>query len=172
MAMTTRFSGALSALVLLFACVAGSDPARPAPAPATPETSSPKEPRMQEQIEIIEEEPLRGFLAQGACVAVGKVQKVELFNQGTRGARLRIHVEVEKQLHGSLPRQFSFMTFGGPGDAKAGDKLLLAVKPPAPQAQDAVLQSFYVVPEGRVEEALRAQQEALSKALQKPGGGG
>ena len=151
MAMNPRALGALSALALFFACAAGSEPA------------ASKEPPVPAKIEIIEAEPLRGFLAQGGCVALGKVQRVELFNAGTRGSRLRIHVEVEKQLEGALPRQLSFLTWGKPGDAKVGQQLLFAVKPPPPQASDALLQSFFVVPEGKAEEAVRAQQEVLVK---------
>jgi hypothetical protein len=154
MAMNPRALGALSALVLFFACAAGSEPA------------SSKEPQVPAKLEIIEAEPLRGFLSQGGCVALGKVLRVELFNPGTRGSRLRIHVEVEKQLEGSLPRQLSFLTWGAPDDAKVGQQLLFAVKPPPPQAQDALLQSFYVVPQGRGEDAVRAQQEVLAKVKQ------
>lgn len=160
MAMTSRALGALSALVLVFACAAGSEPA----APQQPATS--KEPAGPVKIEIIEAEPLRGFLAQGGCVALGKVQRVEHFNAGTRGSRLRIHIEVETQLEGSLPRQLSFLTWGAPGDVQVGQQLLFAVKPPAPQAPDALLQSFYGVPKGRGEEAVRAQREVLAKLKQ------
>jgi hypothetical protein len=154
MAMNPRALGALSALVLFFACAAGSEPA------------SPQESQVPAQIQIIEAEPLRGFLAQGGCVAVGKVLRVELFNQGTRGSRLRIHVEVEKQLEGSLPRQLSFLTWGGPADTKAGQQLLFAARPPPPQAQDALLQSFFVIPAGKGEEAVQKQQEVLTKVKQ------
>lgn len=157
MAMTSRALGALSALVLVFACAAGSEPAAPQQPPAS------KEPARPAKIEIIEEEPLRGFLAQGGCVALGKVQRVEHFNAGTRGSRLRIHIEVETQLEGSLPRQLSFLTWGTPGDVQVGQQLLFAVKPPAPQASDALLQSFYVIPQGRRADAVRAQQEVIAR---------
>ncbi|MBN1208022.1 MAG: hypothetical protein JXB05_24370 [Myxococcaceae bacterium] len=121
---------------------------------------------MQGKIEVIEAEQLRDFLAQGGCVAVGKVQKVEVFNQGTRGAKVRIVLDVEKQLHGALPRQVSFVAWGDPDTAKVGQQLLFAIKPPVPQLPDAVLLSFYTIPEGKAEEVARAQQEVLSKVGQ------
>ncbi|WP_224363348.1 hypothetical protein [Hyalangium versicolor] len=152
MAMTRRALRAVSALSLFFACSA----------------SSPKESPVQNPVQVIEEEVLQGILEQGGCVALGKVSKVEPFNQGTRGSRVRISLEVEKQLHGTLPRQVSFLTWGNATTAKVGDQLLFAIKPPVPQFPDAVLLSFFNVPAGKGEEAVRAQQAVLEKVAHRP----
>jgi len=161
MAMNRRSVWVLSALALIFACSAGPG-ATPTAAPASkPGAAPPKESPM---VEVFEAEQLQEFLEADGYIALGRVQKEEPSNQSTRGARVRVLVEVEKPLRGALPRQVGFMMWGAPGTVKQGQQILFACRPPVPQSTDVVLLAFLNVPEGKGEEAARAQQEALEKA--------
>jgi hypothetical protein len=119
---------------------------------------------LEQEIMTFLSEKVEICLEEGCCIGMGRVQQVEAFHQGTRGARVRIHVNVERQLQGTLPREISFLSFGGPDTAKPGEWLLFAVGEPPPGTQAASLLGFIPVPEDRGEEVVRIHQQLLDKA--------
>lgn len=116
---------------------------------------------MQPKLEVLDAQLLRDCVEMGGSVALVKVREVKASQAGTRGARVRIEFELERALHGSLPRQAGFWSFGGAATAQVGQRLIVALKPAPADAKDVGLLGFVPVPEGQEAEATRAHQEAL-----------
>jgi hypothetical protein len=146
--------GAICAVSLFFACSAGPG--------ATPPPS--KESRVQTKLEVLDAQLLQDCLDLGGSVALVRVKEVKASNPGTRGSRVRIEFELERAIHGSVPRQAGFWSFGGPATAQVGQRLIIALKPAPADAKDVGLLGFVPVPEGQEAEATRLHQEALAKA--------
>jgi len=147
-----RHLRALSALFLLFACSAGPGTSLPQEAPVTP------------KLEMLDAQLLRDCVEMGGGVALIRVREVKASNQGTRGARVRIEFDQEQVLHGAVPRQAGFWSFGGPATAQVGQRLLIALKPGPAEAKDIGLLGFVPVPAGQEAEAVRLHQQALASA--------
>ena len=114
------------------------------------------------KVETVPEESLRECLAEDGRLALVRVLRLEPFNQGTRGSRVDIHVEVERTLHGELPRQVYFWVWAAP-NLKPGHRLILAARPPYEGTTEVEQIAFVEVPEGMSEEAVQAHQQALAK---------
>jgi hypothetical protein len=159
-----RHLGAVCALSLFFACSAGPSTTSP-PVPAqAPTATPPKESPMTPRLETLDAQLLRECVEMGGSVALVRVREVRASQQGTRGARVRIEFELEQALHGSIPRQAGFWSFGGPATAQVGQRLIIALKPAPADAKDVGLLAFVPVPEGQEAEAARLHQEALASA--------
>jgi len=146
----SRSLRAVSVLCLVFACSAGPG------APSTKESSVPP------KIEVLEAQLLRDCVELGGSVALIRVREVKASNAGTRGARVRIEFDQEQVLHGTVPRQAGFWSFGGPATAQVGQRLIIALKPGPADAKDVGLLGFVPVPEGQEAEAVRLHQQALA----------
>ena len=142
---------AVSVLSLFFACSAG------------PGSAPPKESPVPSKIELLDAQLLRDCVEMGGSIALVRVREVKASNVGTRGARVRIEFEQEQVLHGALPRQAGFWSFGGPATAQVGQRLIIALKPGPADAKDVGLLGFVPVPEGQEAEAVRLHQQSLTK---------
>lgn len=118
---------------------------------------------MQGPLVLLEEQLLRDCVGLGGSVALVRVREVKASNAGTRGARVRVEFDVERELHGALPRQAGFWSFGGAGTVAVGQRLILALKPAPAGAKDVGLLGFVPVSDAQVEDAVRAHQQALAR---------
>jgi hypothetical protein len=139
---------AVSVLSLVFACSAG---------PSTPQESP-----MPPKLETLDAQLLRDCVEMGGSVALIRVREVKASQAGTRGARVRVEFELEQALHGSIPRQAGFWSFGGPTTAQVGQKLIAAFKPGPADAKDVGLLAFVPVPVGQEAESVRLHREPLA----------
>ena len=119
---------------------------------------------MSVKTEVLDADLLRDCVEMGGSVALVRVLDVKGSNAGTRGARVRIEFELERALHGGVPRQAGFWSFGSATAVHAGQRLMLALKPAPPDAKDVGLLAFVPVAEGQEAEAIRLHQEALIAA--------
>lgn len=119
---------------------------------------------MSAKLEVLDAQLLRDCLEMGGSIALVRVREVKASNAGTRGARVRIEFDLEQTLHGTLPRQAGFWSFGGATTAQVGQRLMVAFKPGPADAKDVGLLGFVPVAEGQEAEAIRAHQEALASA--------
>ncbi len=117
---------------------------------------------MSTKPEVLDEQLLRDCVEMGGSIALVRVREVKASNAGTRGARVRIEFELERALHGTLPRQAGFWSFGGATTAQVGQRLIIALRPGPADAKDVALLGFVPVAEGQEAEAIRAHQEALA----------
>lgn len=164
MAMNRHLVG-VGALVLFCTCSAGPGTAAP-PTPATGQASTPpKESPMKPKLESLDAQLLEDCVEMGGSVALIRVREVKASQAGTRGARIRIEFELERALHGSLPGQAGFWSFGGPATAQVGQRLLVAFKAAPADAKDFGLLGFVPVPEGQEAEVLRIHQETLARLI-------
>jgi hypothetical protein len=119
-------------------------------------------------VETIDAELLRECVNQGGRVALARVQRLEPFNQGTRGASVEVHLEIEKEIQGSLPRHIQFSTWGGPDLMKPGHRLIIAVEPPQAGMEEVSLMGSVDVQEGKEVEAVQAHQQILATEGRSP----
>jgi hypothetical protein len=152
MAMSRYVMTSVAALCLLFCCA------------AKPKSDSvSKEPKMTKKIDLIDQKVLRERVAQGGSVALVRVARLEPLNEGTRSASVVIHLEVQRQLLGALPKQVNYWVWGSPEVVKIAPQLIVAVRPPHPGTEEIEMIAAVEVPEGKVEEAVQAHQQALAK---------
>ncbi|MFL5349711.1 MAG: hypothetical protein ACJ8AT_33355 [Hyalangium sp.] len=123
---------------------------------------------MKKKVEVIEEQVLRDCLASGGSVALARVGRLEPVYQGTRGAKVFIHLEVEQQLHGQLPREVRYWVYGSPELVQLPPQLIIAVRPPYAGTQEVQMMSAVEVPQGMEAESVQAHQQALAKLGKSP----
>jgi hypothetical protein len=158
MALNRYVLGVVAGLCLAFTCA------------AKPQSVPPKEARMKKPA-MIEEQVLRDSRAQGASVALVRVAKLEPHAQGTRSAKVYIHLEVERLLQGELPRQVHYWVWGSLETVKLAPRLMIATHPPFPDSSEIEPLAVVEVPDGLVEESVQAHQQALQKLGKPPAPG-
>jgi len=100
----------------------------------------------------------RELVAMDACVALGTIAEAEASRQGTRGARVRVLVDVESLQRGSLPPRVRFAAWGTGAALKPGHRILFACRPPEAQSADVILLALSGEHEGDV-----GQEEGLGR---------
>jgi hypothetical protein len=116
----------------------------------------------------LSEQALRDCLASGGSVALARVARLEPIYQGTRGAKVIIHLQVEQQLQGKLPAEVNYWVYGGPELVQLPPRLIIAVHPPFDGTNEVELISAVGVPEGQEPESVQAHQQALAKLGKSP----
>jgi hypothetical protein len=158
MAVNRYVLSAVAALCLVFSCA------------AKPKSVPSKEPSVKKPA-MIEEQVLRDSRTQGASVALVRVVKLEPHAQGTRSAKVYIHLEVERLLQGELPRQVNYWVWGSLDTVKLAPRLMIATHPPFPGSDEIEPLAVAEVPDGLVEESVQAHQQALQKLGKPPAPG-
>jgi hypothetical protein len=118
---------------------------------------------MKNKAELIKKSLLQQCLAGGGSVALGRVARLEPIYQETRGAKVIIHLEIEQQLYGKLPRQVNYWVYGGlDHQMKLPPRLMVAVYPPYEGTEEVEMIASVRVPEGLEAESVQAHQQELA----------
>jgi hypothetical protein len=118
---------------------------------------------MEAELEAFLLYQLQACQEDAGCLGMGMVRQVVPTLQETRSARLQIHVDVERELLGKLPRQLQFLCFGRTGAVTVGQRLLFAVGLNSQDVHRANLRDFVEVPSGMEEEVIRLHQQEVDK---------
>ncbi|MBN1208026.1 MAG: hypothetical protein JXB05_24390 [Myxococcaceae bacterium] len=113
---------------------------------------------------MMDAQPLRECIEQEwGRVALVKVRKVQALQQGSRGAKVLLEVEVERVLHGAeLKSPITIQAWGGPDFAQTGRRYIVAIDGRGPTPSQYILFGVIEASEGEEEAAVRAHQELIA----------
>jgi hypothetical protein len=94
-----------------------------------------------------------------ALITVRKVQEVQ---QGTRGAKVLVEVDVERAIHGELRGPITIRAWGGPSFVQPGHRYIVAVDGKGPSPSNYILFGWAEVPEGEEEAVVHAHQQLIA----------